>query len=60
MIFYNSLVLVDSNEFKSIGLFFILVNILMDEYAKIAVKPIIDFILISLDLAYMYCCNNNF
>lgn len=56
MNFYNSLVLVDSN----IRLILILVNILVDEYAKIAVKTIIDFVLISLDLGYMYCCNNIF
>lgn len=34
----------------------VLVDILVDEYAKI----IIDFVLISLDLVYMYCCNNIF
>lgn len=34
----------------------VLVDILVDEYAKI----IIDFVLISLDLGYMYCCNNIF
>lgn len=59
--FYNSLVIADSNNLKTIGLVPISAGIFgfpLDECAGIAIDVILSYKPKSLDLCYMYCYND--
>ena len=62
MVFYNCLVLADSNNLESIGLIPISTGIFgfpIDQCADIAIKTILNFNSKSLKKCYMYCYNKS-